>query len=77
MNQELMLLNEMDANLAWFKQHLIELKEKFNNMFIAIKDDKVISSNKDLRVLINELKSKNENPATMFIQFISKTPIIL
>lgn len=77
MNQELMLLNEMDANLAWFKQHLAELKEKFNNMFVAIKDDKVISSNKDLRVLINELKSENKNPATMFIQFISKTPIIL
>lgn len=77
MNQELVLLNEMDSNLAWFKKHLDELKEKFDGMFVAIKDDKVIGSNEDLKELVNDLKNKNENPVRVLIQFISKIPVIL
>lgn len=77
MNQELMLLNEMDANLEWFKQHLSELKEGYNNLFVAIKDEKVIASKQDLKKLVTDLKAKNQNPAQVLIQFISKTPIIL
>ena len=77
MNQELMLLNEMDANLAWFKNHLSELKEKYDNTFVAIKDEKILSVSKDFNKLLINLKNMNEDPARTFIQFISKIPVIL
>lgn len=77
MNQELMLLNEMDANLVWFKKHLNELKGKYDNTFVAIKEEEIIASNPNFDKLILDIKKIGANPVNILIQFISSIPVIL
>lgn len=35
--QVMQLLNEVDSDLTWFKDNFQELKDSYDNMFIAIK----------------------------------------
>jgi len=77
MNAELELLNDTENDLEWFKYNYENLKKKFCDRFIAIKKREVIDVDEDLKILIKKLKDKGEDPAKIFIKFISKIPVIL
>jgi len=70
------LLNEVDADLVWFKDNMDSLKVSYDGMFVAISDRKVVDANRDVEKLLKALKSRNLNPGNMLIQFVSSLPTI-
>ena len=77
MTNEMLLLNRLDGDITWFKEHQTELEEKYDNQFIAIEDEELISTDKNLDILITKLKKMGKDPAGVLIKFVSTTIIIL
>jgi hypothetical protein len=74
--QVMQLLNEVDSDLAWFKDNFEELKERYDNMFIAIRNGHVLAAEENVNKLINELKRKRISSAEVIIQFVSSIPAV-
>ncbi len=77
MESELELLKKSENDLEWFDENYEELKEEYDNEFVAIKEEQIISHNKDFEKLLNKLKAMKENPANITIKYISKIKMIL
>ncbi len=71
------LLNRADNDLEWFDKHYGELRERYDNKFIAIRSKKVIGVDEDIVKLVKKLKEMGENPSQTFIKHISKIERIL
>lgn len=76
MSQELQLLNELNSDLTWFKDNFKELEKHYDNRFIAIRNGKILSENKDLEKLMKDLKKKKIDSADVLVQFVSSIPTI-
>jgi len=76
MNAELELLNKNEADLKWFVKHESSLTEEFDNKFVAIENEKVVESDKNIKNLVEKLKAKDIDPTITVVQFVSKTKII-
>ena len=77
MSQQIMqLLNEADSDLVWFKEHLEDLKESYDQEFVAIKNGRIVGSDKDVEKLLKELKKKKIDSKNVLIQFVSSIPTI-
>lgn len=48
------------------------LVEKYNNRFIAVKEEKIVASGKDFEVVLEEVRKKGLNPSFTIIRFIFK-----
>ena len=70
MTNEMLLLNRLDGDINWFKEHQTELEEKYDNQFIAIEDEELISTDKNLDILITKLKKMGKDPAGVLIKFL-------
>ncbi|MBI2668055.1 hypothetical protein HYX17_04795 [Candidatus Woesearchaeota archaeon] len=77
MESELELLKKSEEDLEWFNENYEELKEDYDNEFVAIKEGEVISHDKDFERLLNKLKTMKENPAKVIIMHVSKIKLIL
>jgi len=70
-SQETQLLHNFERDSKWFHEHTDELRNKgFVSKFVAIKNNRVVSSDTNMNVLINSLKNDGENPAYLFIEFV-------
>jgi len=74
--QVMQLLNEVDSDLTWFKDNFEKLKDSYDNMFIAIKNGRVLTAGENMDELINELKKKKVGSGDVIIQFVSSIPVI-
>lgn len=74
--QVIQLLNEIDDDIIWFKDNFENLKKSFDNQFIAIKNGKILASDKNVENVIKTLKKKNEDPNNVIIQFVSSIPMV-
>ena len=54
----------------WLDSNYEEIRRKYQNKFIAIKDDKIIAYSDNLDILINKLISMKEDPSKILIEFI-------
>jgi len=72
MIQELEMINEMEQDNKWLVSNYEEIRRKYENKFIAIKDKNIIASNPTLEGIIKDLKEKGENPSFVLIEFIHK-----
>ena len=77
MISELELLKKSEEDLEWFNENYEELKEDYDNEFVAIKEGNILAHNKDFEKLLNKLKTMKENPANITIKYISKIKIVL
>ena len=64
-------------DILWFESNLKGLKDKYNNKFIAIYDNKVIESDYNLDNLLKKLKNLSIDLSVVFIKFISQVKTIL
>ena len=64
-------------DLDWFDRKSGELKDLYNDKFIAFHNQKVIDADYNLTILIKRLKQNNVNISDVFIKFISKIKAIL
>jgi len=71
MNQEIELLHNFERDSKWFHEHTDEIRNKgFVSKFVAIKNNRVVSSDINIDVLINSLEEGGENLAYVFIEFV-------
>lgn len=71
------MLKEGQKDLSWFNSNLTLLLEQFNNKFIAFQHQAVIAAADTLDDLLYHLRSKNIDPSTVLIQFVSKVEQVL
>lgn len=76
MKLELQMLDTANSNLEWFCKNYPKLKEGYGDRFIAVKNQKIIASDKHLKSLVEELISKKEDPSEVFIKFVNKVTTI-
>ncbi|MFH1431523.1 MAG: DUF5678 domain-containing protein [Nanoarchaeota archaeon] len=71
MNHETELLHNFERDSKWFHENINKLREEgFTDKFVAVKDTRPIASGKDIKLVIKEIESKNQNPAYIFIEFV-------
>jgi len=71
MDQESELLHNFERDSKWFQENINKLRDEgFTDKFVAVKDTQPIASGKDIKLVIKEIESKNQNPAYIFIEFV-------
>lgn len=75
--QTLQLLNSIEKDLEWFSLNYKNLIKKFNEKFIAIKDESIVAEGHTFEEVISKIESKNLDPTNVLIKFVSKIKIIL
>ena len=64
-------------DLAWFESHLESLRNKYNNRFIAFRDEKVLHADEDVNRLMDRLKREGIDMSSVLVRFVSKVKSIL
>lgn len=64
------LLEKFEESERWFREHYDELAEKYENMLLAIKDKQVISASAEIEGLLEDLKAKKQDIASVYITSI-------
>jgi ABC-type phosphate/phosphonate transport system ATPase subunit len=72
MIQELEMINEMEQDNKWLESHQEDVRKKYENKFIAIKNQSIIASNTTLDGIIKELEGKGEKTSLVLIEFVHK-----
>jgi hypothetical protein len=73
----LKMLQSGYTDMTWFNENLVELKKEFNNSFVAVQNQSIVGSDKDLNMLMQKLKTKKVDLNTVFIEFVSNVKSIL
>jgi len=64
-------LQEFEEDSKWFNENIKHLREKnLSGSFVAIKNKRLLASDKELSVVIKMIESQGENPAYVIIEFI-------
>lgn len=69
---ELKSLARIESDGKWLQSHLDEIRAKFVNQFVAVRNRQVIAHDNDPEVLIKSIKSEKEEPNEVLIEFIHK-----
>lgn len=62
-------------DVVFFDKNYEELKKKFSNKFVAIKNEDVVASGKQIDKVMKQIKQKKLNPSLIFIEFIHKNKV--
>ena len=68
-------LTDFNKDFQWFLQSREKLLPKYENKWVAISNNKILDSDKNLTALVKRLKAKGLQPEQTLIQFLSKEPI--
>ena len=71
------LLQSREKEWDWIQQHIDELKEKYDQKLIAVKDGKIIAVGSFMKEIIQKLEEQGLDPAEIVVEFISKMAIVL
>jgi Family of unknown function (DUF5678) len=63
-------LEQLDMDSEWLHSHYDELLEKFNQEYVAIRNQQVIASANDLDELKQDLREKNIDYNNILVEFI-------
>ncbi len=74
---ELALLTGAKKDLSWFSSNFEEIAKKNNNRFVAIQNASIVSSNKSLDGLLEELKEKGMDPVKTLIKYVTTAIVVL
>lgn len=72
-------LRQMQKDRQWFNENSKQLKKQFNEMYVAIKDEKIVASNKNLDALVGYItRTYPQNHRSVIIEEITdKRPICI
>lgn len=74
---EATLLIRARKDLEWVKSHSKDLREDYNNRFIAVKDTEILASGQTMEDLLEELDKKSVDAGEVLVKFISKVAMVL
>lgn len=72
----LTLFEEYDKNAKWFRENYQRLVEKYDGMFIAVYEERVVDYDRDLDRLVEKV-SKKYPSERIFIDFVIKEKLVL
>lgn len=64
-------LQDFGKDHLWIQEHRKKLLSAYKNKWIAVRNQKVINSDKDLKVLCSRL----EDPGNTFVEYITDEPL--
>lgn len=67
----LRLLLDSENDRKWFEARRREFEEKYKDMFVAVKDRKVVARGTGLDETIAQLRKRKLDPALVIIEFVS------
>ena len=59
-----------NLNLKWFSNNHENLIDEYQDKFVAIDDERIIDSDKDINELLERLKKNNRYTDSMLITFV-------
>ncbi|MCX6742560.1 MAG: DUF5678 domain-containing protein [Candidatus Pacearchaeota archaeon] len=69
--QELQILKGFERDSRWFHENIDKLREQdFTDKFVAISNEKLIASDRNIDTVIKAVEKQGENPAYLFIEFV-------
>ena len=71
LSEEIKKLKKFDSDLAWFQAHYAQIKKTHKGEFVAIKNQRIIDSDKDSEELIKRLKRKYGDISALAVEFVS------
>ena len=72
------ILSEHDGNLDWFNAHYKELKKKYLDRWVAVKDSQVVNYDRSYLTLAKRAKRKYKgNFSKLALGYVSEKPIEL
>jgi len=77
MNDTIKYILELEKEGEWLQSKYNELRYKFGDQFVAVKDEKIIANGKDIKNVIEKVKKAGEDPALTLIEFIFKNKVEL
>ena len=69
-------MEQSAQNKLWVMNHMVALRAKYANRFVACKNGKIIASANTSEEVFRKLKKKRENLSVIAIEFVSKSPMI-
>ncbi len=78
MMTNLELLTSSEESLEWFQENFLEIKEKYQNKMIAIKNKQIVAIASNTKDLLKILKEKGINESEVLIEsIIPKNEIVI
>ena len=72
------LLTSSEESLEWFQENFLEIKEKYQNKMIAIKNKQIVAIASNTKDLLKILKEKGINESEVLIEsIIPKNEIVI
>jgi len=65
-------LRKFDKNMKWFQDNYERLRESHADEYVAVNNEEVVMHNKDVRILIKELRNQYEDIGAFVIEFVTK-----
>lgn len=69
--KELEKLKNFNRDLMWFKANYSEIKSHYKGQYIAIKDEEIIDSDKDVMILFERLRKKYDT-SSLVVEYINE-----
>ena len=76
-NQIVDMLVSGQQDLSWFDSHVGELKAKYNEKFVAFHNKEVLETDSDLNSLMEKLRKRNIDTASVLVRFVSRVKTLL
>ena len=68
------LWRKAEVERAFWEQHHQELRARYPDQFVAIRNGKIVGSGHDLSGLARDLEARGIKPREVRIQFVAATP---
>ena len=70
-NRSAYLLQDFERDHLWTQSHRRKLLSNYRNRCVAVQNQKVIDSDKDLKVL----RSRVKDPGNTFVEYVTDEPL--
>jgi len=75
--EEMAMLQTAGKDNEWLTSNFEKLQKEHPNKFIAVFDEHIIAEGCESEKVINEVKKKGKDPATVLIEFIPEKGLLL
>ena len=69
--REIEKIKRFKRDLEWFKANYEQIKSQYKGQYVAIKDQEIIDSDKDVMVLFQRLKGKHDT-SSLVVEYINE-----
>lgn len=67
----------LQADALYLKKSYTDLRKQYINQYVAIKNRDVIAHHKDISMVLQKIRRKKVDPATVLIEFLHPREMIL